>query len=166
MKEYIVRAPQTDRLKISVPTQLDELNDPSGSLLVSHATGQTTGSTNVEPFAIQPLTLDTYGELVGSAPSSGKIAVSVAGWFLAIATMQWGFGGSSPMIDRSIHIYVNGASVGELRMNGPIDAPHSDQFSLMFRLAAGDIVQAYAQNYGGTLITVDASRLQLARLAP
>jgi hypothetical protein len=166
MKEYIVRAPQTDRLKISVPTQLAELNDPAGSLLVSHATGSTTGSTNVEPFAIQPLALDTYGELVGASSSSGKVAVSVAGWFLIIATAQWGVGGGSPVTDRGIHIYVNGSSVGELRMDGPIDYLHSDQFSLMYRLAVGDVVQAYAKNYTGTLITVETSRLQLARLAP
>lgn len=166
MKEYIVRAPQTDRLKISVPTQLDELNDPSGSLLVSHATGSTTGSTAVEPFAIQPLNLDTYGELVGASSDSGKIAVSVAGWFLIIATAQWGVGGSSPVTERGIHIYVNGSSVSELRMNGPIDSMHSDQFSLMFRLAAGDIVQVYAKNYTGALFAVETSRLQLARLAP
>lgn len=167
MRKVILRAPETDRKLVEIPTSLGDLLDYGAS----HAHGFGTVSTTaiIEPFTSENLSFDTTSEL-DNVTGGTTLTADVAGLYLCIVTIHWGFGAVDP-VDREFGISKNGAASFEqsLRIvddNARVGSYFSDdQGSFIVRLAVGDTVQPRVQDYSGVASEATAV-LQMVKLAP
>lgn len=169
-KRHIVRAPETDRLLITIPTDLADMTDTGHLITEVHGKGETTGTTIVEIFAEKPIPMGGLTEAVGTTLVSGRIVVATGGLFLVICTATWNYAAAgAPILDREIGYELNGAGAFGQSVRYTCDSTGSsrvaDQASFLVRLAAADYIKLYVQDRTGVASDVSGT-LQIARLAP
>lgn len=169
-KRHIVRAPETDRLLITIPTDLSDMTDTEHLITEVHGKGTTTGLTIVELLAAKPIPMGSLSEAVGTTLTSGGIVVATGGLFLVICTAAWQYAAvGAPTIDREIGYELNGAAAFGQSVRYRCDSTGSnqvaDQASFLVRLAASDSIKLYVQDHTGVASDVSGT-LQIARLAP
>lgn len=167
MKKHILRAPQTDRYLLNVPTELGDLTDYANT----KATGIGVASSAVTVEAVQTnnLSIATQSELVNfTGPTI--LTASVGGLFLCIVTIlqTWNVV-AAPNYKRGVGLSKNGAAsfaASVLYDNDSTGAvTFDDQATFLLRLAAGDTIQPRFQNYMAGSVSVTAS-LSIVKVAP
>jgi len=167
MRKVILRAPETDRKLVEIPTSLGDLLDYGDSH--ASANGTVTTPRIVEPFTSYNLSFDTTSDL-DNVTGGTALTADVAGLFLCIVTVHWTFGAVDP-VDREFGIAKNGAAAFEqsLRVVNDNTAAGSyssdDQGSFIVRLAVGDTVQPRVEDHTGVAGEATAT-FQMVKLAP
>ena len=164
MKTYIVRTPEHDRRLLTIPTGANDWS--------TQATGKGRRTTNIiaENNTEKFISLETSSELSQmTLNSSGQIVTAIAGLFLAIVTVQWDWQTPGDIV-RFVGVSVNAATPSvpqEIPLRGTVGDSHTDLHVSLIRLAVGDTVQPWANNFNGGSNTeiMDAS-LQLVCVAP
>ena len=172
MKTYILRAPETDRKKVLVPTRLSDLTDYADS--IAHGKAVTETDAVVTPgAAAAAIALGTTSELRNVVASGNGLAPEVAGLFLITFSVLWfsPLGGTyagtvaPPPAQRIVDVYVNGAYLATATASGFTDG--NDIGTVIARLAANDVVEVYAANNAGAGTgTYTHAELFIAKLAP
>lgn len=170
MKNYILRAPETDRKKVPVPTLLTDLDD--------YAEGHVTGKAVTDPYDSAGNTgasitqdLNEASELVACTSDGTGLTVTYGGLFVITASVLWIQGGvpaaptpRASTLLRSSGVAVGGVGIGTLT-NAPTDiGPDSGTF--MQRLAAGDQVTIVAASTDGASEGRLIAQLSLVKVAP
>lgn len=166
MKNYIVRAPQTDRLLVPVPTNLVDLTDTLGSLTPGTGSGFTTASATVEPLTTKDLPLGSYSGLAGTeSDGSGNLRILVPGLYLIITTIKVNMGGLGSW-RRSVAVKKNAAVALSWAVASSIDTyATTDQFSGLLRLVANDIITPVSISGEGLAYSVVSAGLEVIKVA-
>lgn len=166
MKKHIVRAPQTDRLLISIPTALTDLTDYTAPT-PAYGAGTADAPHTVEAAGAANLSMSTFTDLVGTTGTT-VLTLSVAGLFLCIGTFVQAWVVPGIDLRRRVGFSVNGAAAftKSLLCAGDHSGNAVDnQCTFFIRLAVGDTIQPRFQNLTGGAVNVTAS-LSILRVAP
>jgi hypothetical protein len=172
MKEYIVRAPQTDRLKILVPNKLTDLTDYASGLCSGEATR--TVYHRVASGTPYNNVFDQTANLVNVIAHAEGLEVGVAGLYMVLFGIQWEtplfgthVGDYAPApADRGGYVSINGVGGAGATVAGASNG--TDSGTALVRLLAGDYVEVFAFNNDATAGAgaSPGATLQLARIAP
>jgi hypothetical protein len=162
MRQVVLRAPETDRKLVEIPSELGDLTDYA----VAHGSAIQASSTTAENATAHTLSLANFTELEGMSDSgSGSFLIAVAGLYIMVASVVWDW--QTPgAIARQIRFMVNGRSAANLFLNSTVGDLQTDQFTYIYRLAVGDTVTVGVTNFNGGNSTTALASLQLARVAP
>lgn len=176
MKNYIVRAPETDRLKLPIPVKLADLTDYPATIAHGIGTMPSKGAASNQLIAYgTPATvaLNTFTELVNAAQSTNGIVVSVGGLYLVTGYVYWAkysvgvsiFQPPASNLRTSVIVKNGTILVSALTNTAVQNAP--DSGSTVLRLAAGDIITLYATNLDSTSMgNIDSAVLTVTKLSP
>ncbi len=170
MKKYILRAPETDRKGVDVPTLLTDLTDYADS--IAHGKAVSTPYHNVgNTGAYLTVNLDTASELINVTSDAVGLTVGKDGLYLILASTTWLIGGTIPgptprasTLLRHSAVTVNGVASGTLT-NAPTD-DGVDAGSFLLRLAAANYVTITAASTDGTSEGRLIGSISLTKIAP
>lgn len=162
VKSHIVRTPSTDRYLLEVPTSALDLTDYGVGSAIGTLTTNTTSANTTDTV----LALETSSELSNFELNTGVLIPSVAGLYSIAIDVKWNFDAGAS-IKRILTAWINGADAGSLTFYGTVTSLHTDQFTTLLRLAAGDTVTIRcSQAGGGNTSYVDEANIKLAYVAP
>lgn len=168
MRRVVLRAPETDRKIVEIPTSVGDLDKtPNGKVY------RTTDTVITYPNNVA-LPLDLSGTLARMSQDGTGLVADYAGLYLVTFNIDWatappgpyfGYGPPSNTL-RTTAVYVNGVVQG-YATNG--SSPASSDFgTAIIRLAAGDTVRVYGYNNDPAPNTgfITSGALQAVMLAP
>ncbi len=165
MNEVVVRAPQTDRLRIQIPETLGDLTDYPASQVFGFA-AHVLSTPTVEGGATTGLSADTYGTTEARQTESdgaGGLRVLVGGLYLAILTVAVDSSIAGPH-RRIIGLHKNGSVAASYPLGTPAEFSTATQFTTPQRLVPGDVLMPYIQNLEANNLTVTFSDLLLLKI--
>ena len=146
MRRVVLRAPETDRKIVEIPTSVGDLDKTPNGRVYRTADTVITYPNNVA------LPLDLSGTLTRISRDGTGLVVDSAGLYILSYNIDWATAPPGPYAGyvppsntlRTTAVYVNGVVQG-YATNGSIPAS-SDFGTTILRLAAGDTVQVYGYN--------------------